>query len=399
MNNWWVLIHGSKIHIFLKYYTNKTKKKMQGYTGDEKFMRRCLDLALQGKGNVAPNPLVGCVIVHNNIIIGEGFHQAYGQAHAEVNAITSVRNPELLKESTLYVNLEPCSHFGKTPPCANLILEKNIPTVIVGTSDPNELVAGKGLKLLGDKGVKVKEGILSDECKDVNARFFSWHIRKRPYIILKWAKSADGFIDLIRSASAPIEPNWITSQQARILVHKWRTEEQAILVGTTTVLKDNPRLNVRDWKGKDPLRLVIDRKRVLGNKYHVFDNSQDTIVFTEKIFPEEENNAYFSESKTAGSFTTETVRTKFVKINFEKDAETQMLNVLYRENIQSLIIEGGAYTLKQFIDKNLWDEARIFTGPVLFNNGIRSPEITGRSGYFGMIDNSQLLVLYNDKII
>jgi diaminohydroxyphosphoribosylaminopyrimidine deaminase / 5-amino-6-(5-phosphoribosylamino)uracil reductase len=278
-------------------------------------------------------------------------------------------------------------------------LEKSIPSVKIGTSDPNELVAGKGIKLLREKGVKVTEGILSDECKDVNARFFSWHIRKRPYIILKWAKSADGFIDLIRSSDSPIEPNWITSQQARILVHKWRAEEQAILVGTTTVLKDNPRLNVRDWEGRDPLRLVIDRKRILGSKYHVFDNNQDTIVFTEKIFPEEGNDVSFSESKAAESLTSEAVRTKFVKIDFENDAELQILEVLYRENIQSLIIEGGAYTLKQFIDKNLWDEARIFTGPMLFNNGIRSPEITGRSGYIGMVDNSQLLVLYNEKII
>lgn len=369
---------------------------MQGSTNDEKFMRRCLDLSLQGKGNVAPNPLVGCVIVHKNTIIGEGFHQAFGQAHAEVNAIANVTDPELLKESTLYVNLEPCSHYGKTPPCVNLIIEKNIPSVIVGTSDPNELVAGKGIKLLREKGVKVTVDILGDECKDINVRFFSWHIRKRPYIILKWARSADGFIDLIRSSDSPIEPNWITSRQARILVHKWRAEEQAILVGTTTVLKDNPRLNVRDWEGRDPLRLVIDRKLILGGNYHVLDNKQDTIVFTEKIFPEEGNNASHSESKTAGSVTSEAVRTKFVKINFEEDAELQILDTLYRENIQSLIIEGGAFTLKQFIDKNLWDEARIFTGPMLFNNGIRSPEITGRSGYIGMIDNSQLLVLYND---
>jgi diaminohydroxyphosphoribosylaminopyrimidine deaminase / 5-amino-6-(5-phosphoribosylamino)uracil reductase len=359
---------------------------MQDFTSDEKFMNRCLDLALQGKGKTAPNPLVGSVIVHDNKIIGEGFHHAYGKSHAEVNAIGQVKNTRLLGYSTLYVNLEPCSHFGKTPPCSNLIIEKKIPRVVIGSPDPNILVKGKGIKQLTQNGVEVTSGILENRCLMVNRRFFTWHLKKRPYIILKWARSADGFIDFKRSANDPIGPNWITSQRARILVHKWRAEEQAIMVGTNTVLKDNPRLNIRDWSGKNPVRVITDRELRVGKHYNVFDNSQETIVFTQKMPAEADVQS------TAGIAAP---KTRYITIDFKEAAEIQMLNILYAENIQSLMIEGGSYLLNSFIEKGLWDEARIFTGPILFRDGVKSPEITGRSCFSDMLDNSLLQVIYN----
>lgn len=365
---------------------------MHCHTEHEKFMCRCFDLALQGQGQVAPNPMVGSVLVHNNSIIGEGFHQAFGKAHAEPNAINSLSKQELLQNSTLYVNLEPCSHFGKTPPCVNLIINKKIPKVVIGTPDPNKLVAGKGISLLKEKGTEVLVGVKESECRDLNKRFFTWHLCKRPYIILKWARSADGFIDLERPAGTPIGPNWITSPIARTLVHKWRSEEQAIMAGTNTVLKDNPRLNVREWSGKDPLRVIIDRKLKLGNHYHVFDKSQETLVFTGKQTSTETEKV--SEPFAATVNHANTVKTRYATINFDDDPELQMLEILYRNNIQSLIIEGGAYTLTRFIEKGLWDEARIFTGTTLFKEGIRSPRITGKYLQETMIGNSLLQVIY-----
>lgn len=349
---------------------------MKGKTEDEKYMHRCLELAYQGLGRVAPNPMVGSVIVHNNTIIGEGFHQSFGEAHAERNAIGSVKDPELLRHARLYVNLEPCSHFGKTPPCTSLILKKRIPTVIIGTADPNRQVSGNGKSLLEKNGVRVIMGVLEDECKSLNKRFFTWYLKNRPYIILKWARSSDGFIDLERPADSPPGPNWITSQHGLTLVHKWRSEEQAVMVGTNTVIKDNPRLNVRHWAGKDPLRAIIDRSLKLGPHHHVLDNSQPTVVFTEKKAEDIDT-------------------TRYARIVFDDTAELQMLDHLYRKNILSVIIEGGAFTLNRFIEKGLWDEARIFTGPLLFKTGVRSPEITGKSIESQMIDNSLLQVIYN----
>lgn len=356
---------------------------MPGYIKNEKYMQRCIELASQGIGMVAPNPMVGAVLVRNNIIIGEGFHSTFGQAHAEVNAINNVTRPELLKKASLYVSLEPCSHTGKTPPCANLILEKKIPRVIIGVTDPNTLVAGKGIKLLKNNGVEVISGVLENECKALNKRFFTWHINKRPYVILKWARSADGFIDFERPADAPIGPNWITSQTARILVHKWRAEEQAILVGTNTVIKDNPRLNIRDWSGNNPLRVVIDRELKLGSHYNVFDNTQETLVFTKTLLPGHDTKPL------------DDIKTRYARIDFDSTAEYQMLEALYRKNIQSVIIEGGAFTLNRFIEKGLWDEARIFTGSVLFKKGIRSPEIVGNSIESKEIGNSLLQIISN----
>lgn len=353
---------------------------MPAYTEDEKYIHRCLDLAVQGRGMVAPNPMVGAVLVHNETIIGEGFHGSFGEAHAEVNAIENVINPELLKLSCLYVSLEPCSHHGKTPPCASLIVRKGIPKIVIGTPDPNPLVSGKGISLLMENGIKVITGVLEDKCKILNKRFFTWHLKKRPYIILKWARSADGFIDFERPADAPIGPNWITSQTARILVHKWRAEEQAILVGTNTVLKDNPRLNIRDWAGKNPLRVVIDRELKLGKHHNVFDNTQETLVFID----DKANAVPVGDSG----------KTRYASIVFDSHAEQQMLDFLYKANIQSVMIEGGAYTLNSFIEKGLWDEARIFTGPVLFRKGVKSPEITGDSITSREFGNSVLQIIY-----
>lgn len=361
---------------------------MPRHIKDEIFMNRCLELALQGKGQVAPNPMVGAILVHNGRIIGEGFHQEYGQAHAEPNAVKNIVSGAQIEKSTLYVNLEPCSHHGKTPPCSQLIVDMKIPRVVIGTADPNSLVAGNGIKLLRESGIDVRVGILENKCRDLNKRFFAFHRRKRPWIILKWARSSDGFIDLVRDPDAPLGPNWITSPIARTLVHKWRTEEQAILVGTNTVIKDNPRLNVRYWSGRLPLRVVIDRSLKLKSDHHVFDNTQDTIVFTSEMQADAANGKLVMPA--AGKS-----KTVYKEITFDDTAELQMMEALYNSNIQSVIIEGGAFTLNRFIKQGLWDEARIFTGPAYFKGGIRSPYITGNSAGRGMIGKSLLEIIYN----
>jgi len=321
-------------------------------------MARCLELAEKGMGAVAPNPMVGCVIVHEGIIIGEGYHARYGEAHAEVNAISSVRKPGLLADSTLYVNLEPCSHHGKTPPCSNLIVEKKIPGVVVGTADPNPMVRGGGIKMLETAGVRVISGVLEKECHDLNRRFFKYHREKSPWIILKWARTGDGFIDRERTGDDQEGVNWITGSEARQLVHRWRSEEQAILVGTRTAILDNPELTVRDWKGKNPLRLVIDREGKLSPHRKLFNNDADTLVFT---------------SKPVKNFG----RVKYVTVSEDSDFIEFILNRLYAMEIQSLIVEGGARLLDSFIQQGLWDEARIFTGKKLFGSGIPSPVING----------------------
>ena len=244
---------------------------------DEVFMQRCLELAGNGLGYVAPNPMVGAVVVHKGEVIGEGYHRQFGQAHAEVNAIQAVKDSSLLEESTLYVNLEPCVHTGKTPPCTDLILAKKIPSVVIGTPDPNPLVQGKGIEKLIKSGIQVTTGIIEDACRDLNKRFFTFHKLKRPYIILKWAQTKDGFIDIKRKAGESIGVNWITSPLSRDLVHKWRSEEQGIMAGTHTVIMDNPHLNVRHWNGKNPVRIVLDRSLKIPKHFHVLDNKQSLI--------------------------------------------------------------------------------------------------------------------------
>lgn len=328
----------------------------------EKFMKRCIELAKAGLGNTAPNPMVGAVIVYNNKIIGEGYHRKYGEAHAEVNAINSVKNRELLRKSTIYVNLEPCSHYGKTPPCANLIANVGIPNVIIGTVDTADHVSGKGIRILRDAGCRVTTGILEKECLELNKRFFTFYEKKRPYIILKWAQTKDGFIDVLRTKNNPFEPTWITNEYAKALVHKWRAEEQSILVGTNTVWQDNPGLTTRNWYGKNPLRIVLDRNLRLPLNLKVFSKDAETIVIADKSAKTMRMN------KNKNTF-----GIKFV--NYSKDFYTQLFQILTEKSIQSVIIEGGEKVLNSFIESDLWDEARIFYGDKKFYNGINAPTI------------------------
>lgn len=348
-------------------------------------MRRCLELAENGLGNVAPNPMVGAVIVHNNRIIGEGYHRKYGEAHAEVNAVNAVEDKELLRESTLYVSLEPCNHTGKTPPCTDLIIEKKIPRVVVAMVDPFEKVAGCGIQRLRDNGVEVIVGVLEEEAKWLNRRFITFNTKKRPYIILKWAQTLDGFIDIERKENAPVEPTWITNNACRTLVHRWRNEENGILVGNKTIINDNPKLNLRFWDGSNPTRILIDRTLSVPSDRAIFDGSQPTIVYTGK------NSGSSNRKDLFGDI----ANLSLVSIDFAKDAESQILEDLYNRNIQSVIVEGGAKTLQRFIDLSLWDEARIFYGPTLFFKGVKAPEIVGEPIANEEIDGTRLFYLVN----
>jgi diaminohydroxyphosphoribosylaminopyrimidine deaminase/5-amino-6-(5-phosphoribosylamino)uracil reductase len=343
----------------------------------EKYMKRCLGLARLGAGNVSPNPMVGCVIVHNDTIIGEGYHENYGEAHAEVNAVNAVQNTELLKESTLYVSLEPCAHFGLTPPCSNLIIENKIPNVVIGTIDSFAKVAGKGIERMRKAGINVQVGILEKECREINKRFFTFHEKHRPYIFLKWAETTDGFIDFDRTKNEFGEPSWITGEKALVRVHQMRAEEDAILVGTNTALKDNPSLTVRHCHGRNPIRLVIDNHLRLPKNLTLFDETVKTIVF----------NSIKNE---------ETGKIEYVKIDFNKKIIPQILKILYQLNVQSLIVEGGKQMLDSFMEANVWDEAFRFVGNKLFTNGIKAPKISGLMNYSEIIDSDQLFVYRNN---
>lgn len=343
---------------------------------DEIYMKRCFRLAEIGIGNTHPNPMVGCVIVYKGKIIGEGYHRKYGEFHAEVNAVNSVKNKNLLCNSTLYVSLEPCSHQGKTPACSKFIIEKKIPRVVVACRDIYEKVSGKGIEMMRNAGIDVKIGVLQNEAEKLNRRFFTFHKKKRPYIILKWAETSDGFIDIIRTSDTPIQPNWITDEYARILVHKWRAEESGIMIGTNTAEKDNPNLNVRYGNGKNPSRIVIDRNLRLSENLNIFNGLQKTIVFTEKRKNNKQNCEY-------------------VKIQFDKKLLINIFTNLYEKNIQSVIIEGGAKLLNSLISANLWDEARVFIGEKMFLNGIKSPKIKTQSSKIKNLDNSKLFYFYN----
>ena len=344
---------------------------------EEKYMKRCLDLAKNGLGNTYPNPLVGSVIVYKDKIIGEGYHTKSGENHAEINAINSVKDKSLLKKSTLYVNLEPCSHYGKTPPCAKRIADLQIPRVVIGTLDTTDKVSGKGVKILKEAGVEVKVNVLRNESRELNKRFFTFHEKKRPYVILKWAQTADGFIDIKRTKDSPIEPNWITGKIERTLVHKWRAEEQSIVVGTNTVAKDNPSLTTRNWYGKNPVRLFIDKKLQIENDFYLLDKSVKTVCFNNiKENINDENM-------------------QFVKFNISKNSFYQILDYLYKANLQSIIVEGGQKLLQSVIDTNIWDEARIFIGDVQFINGVKSPEISCKIDKTKVFKNSKLIYFKN----
>lgn len=329
-------------------------------TKDEKYISRCLQLAHNGLCNTAPNPMVGAVIVHNDEIIGEGYHIRCGEAHAEVNAIRSVKDERLLKESTIYVSLEPCSHFGKTPPCADLIIKKGIPRVVIGCMDPFSLVAGKGIKKLRQAGIEVSVGVLEKECHELIRRFITFNTLKRPYITLKWAESADGFIDINRTNGTPtILSNPLTS----MMVHKRRAEHDAILVGRQTALLDNPSLTTRNWYGKSPVRLVIDKNLSLPAKHVLFNGEIRTMVFTcmqkQSFYP----------------------NTEFIQLDFNSDILPQIMKVLYQNKLQSLLVEGGSVLLKSFINSGLWDEAYIERSPIHLIEGVKAPKIQEK--YFG----------------
>jgi len=317
-------------------------------------MQRCIDLAQKGKGRVAPNPVVGSVIVYNGKVIGEGYHERFGSHHAEVNAINNVKDKSLLSKCTLYVSLEPCSHFGKTPPCSDLIIKHKIPEVVIGCIDTYSEVSGTGIEKMRNAGIDVEIGIMGKRSRELNKRFFTFHEKKRPYIILKWAKSKDGFI----APKDQKEPFWMTSKESKKLVHKWRSEEDAILIGRITAEKDNPSLTVREIKGDNPIRIVIDKDLKLSENLNLFNSESKTIIFN-KI--KSYNTSY----------------SNYIKINFN-NLINNILEELYKQNIQSIIIEGGTKTLQSFINDNLWDEARIFTANKKLVDGVKVPTIEGK---------------------
>lgn len=340
----------------------------------EFYIKRCIELAKNGLGTTYPNPLVGSVIVYDGKIIGEGWHRKAGEPHAEVNAVNSVKDKSLLTKATIYVSLEPCSHFGKTPPCSDLIINCKIPNVVIGTIDPNSKVAGAGYKRLIENGVIVTVGVLEKECQELNKRFFTFHTQKRPYIILKWAESQDGFLAPLTKEKK--QPVWISNSFSRQVVHKWRSEEQAILVGTTTVLQDNPKLDVRDWYGKNPIRIILDRTGKISEGHHVKDKKTKTIVITEQEKLVSCENLIFE------------------SIIFDNQLCQKIVAILYKYDIQSVIIEGGNQTLQSFIEANLWDEARVFIGNISLKKGVKAPILKEENNSV-RIKNDQLKLFLN----
>ena len=324
-------------------------------TKDEKYIARCIQLAKNGLCNTAPNPMVGAVIVHDDVIIGEGYHIRCGEAHAEVNAIRSVKDENLLKESTIYVSLEPCSHYGKTPPCADLIINKGIPKVVVGCMDPFSLVAGRGIQKMRDAGIEVKVGVLEEECRQLIRRFITFNTRHRPFITLKWAESADGFIDLHRTDG---HPYIFSSPLSSMLVHKRRAEHAAILVGRKTALLDNPSLTTRHWYGKSPVRMVIDKDLTLPGHLSLFDGSMPTIVFTRR------------------KDTPSCPQVEYITLDFEDNILPQIFETLYQKKLQSLMVEGGSILLQSMIDAGYWDEAYIERSPKLLHQGVKAPHLS-----------------------
>ncbi|UCG27555.1 MAG: bifunctional diaminohydroxyphosphoribosylaminopyrimidine deaminase/5-amino-6-(5-phosphoribosylamino)uracil reductase RibD [Bacteroidales bacterium] len=323
---------------------------------DEMYMARCLDLASMGRGYTYPNPLVGSVIIYRDSIIGEGYHREFGKPHSEVNAIEMVKDKSVLGESTMYVNLEPCCHSGKTPPCTDLIIRSGIRNIVIGSVDPNPSVSGSGIRQLENSGCNVTTGVLEQEGKNLNRSFFTYFEKKRPYIILKWAESADGYLDRIRTEDAPIGPNWITGELEKTLVHIWRAHEQAVMVGGGTVIIDNPRLTVRHWTGRQPLRISISREANFPGGTNLLDNQYKTLIYTEKILPASEALEY-------------------VQLDYNKDTIVQVLKDLYSREINSLIVEGGKKLLESFLNSGIWDEARVFKGDREFLTGIKAPTI------------------------
>ncbi|AEU09198.1 bifunctional diaminohydroxyphosphoribosylaminopyrimidine deaminase/5-amino-6-(5-phosphoribosylamino)uracil reductase RibD [Blattabacterium sp. (Cryptocercus punctulatus) str. Cpu] len=334
----------------------------------KKFMYRAIQLAKNGLGTTSPNPMVGCVIEKNGLILSEGWHYKIGMYHAEINAINFVKDLSLLVDSTLYVTLEPCVHFGKTPPCVDLIIKNRIPRVVIGTQDPCDKVNGLGIKKLREYGIEVIENVLKNECRYLNKRFFTFYEKNRPYVILKWAQSYDGFMD-----NSIKKNSWISGIYSRQLSHKWRSEEDSILVGRKTVINDNPKLNVRKWFGNNPIRIVLDRNLSISDTYFVLDKTKYTIIFTEKKKENRKN-------------------TEFVQISFDKKIIKNILNYLYKKKIISLIVEGGKMTLESFIKEKIWDESRIFICNIFLKNGLKSPIISGKIFQKKYIEKDKLVI-------
>lgn len=328
---------------------------------DSEYMHRCLQLAQKGAGFVQPNPLVGAVIVHNGKIIGEGYHRRFGEAHAEVNAVNAVKNTSLLRESTLYVSLEPCSHHGKTPPCAELLVSKKIPRVVVATADPNPKVSGKGIEILRKNGIEVTVGVLEKEAREQNRVFFVNQTLNRPYVTLKWAQSADGFMDNCRTAGDGKYPAQLSNAITQSIVHKFRTQVAAIMVGTNTALLDNPQLTARKWYGQNPVRVVIDRMHKIPQSHTLFRPDAPTIVFCGALPADEK--AYHGAT--------------FIPIDFSADVPAQILSHLYERNLASVLVEGGAGLLSSFITQNLWDEAFVEISAKKLGSGVKAPDIQG----------------------
>ena len=339
-----------------------------------KYMKRCIELASAAIGNTYPNPMVGCVIVHNNKIIGEGSHQEYGCNHAEVNAINNVVDKDLLKESTLYVNLEPCNHHGKTPPCTRLILERGIKNVIIGSKDPNRNVLGGGIKTLISNGCNVEYGIMKEECDLLNKRFFTFQNQKRPYIILKWAESKDGFISPKKSNRNIGEIFWISNEESRKMSHYFRSQEHSILVGVQTVIDDNPELTTRLVDGNNPVRIVLDPNNRIPSNSKVLSNQSETIIFSS---------------------------TKNLELDTDNEVINQfdlnsILGSLYKRGIQSMIVEGGAYTIQKFIDANKWDCIRIFKSGKNIHEGLVAPKYKIEELKFKLIGDDKFYEIFNN---
>lgn len=337
---------------------------------DERYMARCLQLAKNGRFGAAPNPMVGAVIVHNGKIIGEGYHRQCGGPHAEVNAVLSVKDKRLLREATMYVSLEPCAHYGKTPPCADMIIEKGIPRVVIGCRDSFDQVDGKGIQKLREAGVEVTVGVLEKDCLALNCAFFTYHSKRRPYITLKWAQSADGYIDASRSiATNEIsasedklqdygEAVRFSTNETAMRVHRLRALNDAILVGRRTAELDNPSLTTRLWPGRNPLRLVIDKEGQLDMRLKIFDGIVKTVVFTE----------VFRDFSHIGNI-------EQVRLDFSQDILPQMMQYLHAHKVQRLLVEGGAMLLQSFIDNGLWDEAFVEEAPFNLKSGVKAPVI------------------------
>ncbi len=349
---------------------------------DEVYMRRCLKLARKAARRVSPNPMVGAVVVCEGKIIGEGYHREWGGPHAEVNAIASVKDESQLKDSTIYVSLEPCSHWGKTPPCAQLIIDKGIKKVVIGAEDPFISVSGRGIRMLQDAGIEVKVGVIPEECKAINKAFYCKQELQRPYVCLKWAQTSDGYIDIKREKGDGKAPLSISSSLGRVAVHELRSRYASILVGWNTAMLDDPKLDIRFWSGKDPLRVVIDRDNSLAKDLNLLDGSAQTLVITSE-HPEG----------------TILENVNYEVIDFDKDVEVQILSKLAYRGVDSLLVEGGAKTLQGFIDNGLWDEARIEYGNKTIGDGIEAPSIKGTYRKDYKIGQTRIVELENKHLL